>query len=72
MRLVTLALTLVRNLAGEFDNPGDVVVEVDEDDGISEVILSDAGGEPNTVHEFYLVIKYQRRITRFFIGLLSN
>ena len=41
---------------GEFDNPGDVVVELDEDDGVSEVILSDAGGEPNTGHEFYLVM----------------
>ena len=41
---------------GEFDNPGDVVVEIDEDDGITEVVLSDAGGESNTGHEFYLVM----------------
>lgn len=41
---------------GEFDNPGDVVVEIDEDDGVSEVNLSDIGGESNIDNEFYLVI----------------
>ena len=40
-----------------FDDPGDIVIDEMDDEGLVEIVdLTDAGGETNVGQEFYLVI----------------